>query len=160
MSALFARSTTSSVLTYVAVFLLTLGTVILTAFVSVLIANANGGQNGSYPWYLVSPNPFVILADAAPSPPLQRTCFSTGEPPPNATICQTEIPSGDVLGSIRQAVRQSEDNGPYSSGQSTGGPVWPYGLAFDLLVAGALLFGAVRRTTTPRHRIPRGVRLA
>jgi hypothetical protein len=160
LSALFARSTTSSVLTYVAVFVLAIGTVILTAFVSALIVNANGSQAGSYPWYLVSPNPFVILADAAPAPPLHRTCFSTGQPPPNATFCQTNIPDGDVLGSIRQGIRNAEVNGSNSSGQGSGGPVWPYGLAFDLLVAGVLLFAAVRRTTTPRQRIPRGVRLA
>lgn len=158
LSALLARSTTSSVLTYVAVFVLAIGTLVLTGLVSTVMASSDGGQ--SYPWYLASPNPFVILADSAPAAPLQRTCFSTGAPPPHNTFCQSLVPSGDVLGSIRQGIR-SEAHGDSGSGDSSpGGPVWPYGLAFDLSVAGSLLYAAVRRTRTPRRRIPRGVRLA
>lgn len=159
LSALLARSTTSSVLTYVAVFALTAGTLILTALVSAVIANSNSSVHHSYPWYLASPNPFIILADSAPATPVQRICFQTGQPPPNTTFCETRVPSGDVLGGIRQSIRTAETVG---SGQISpnGPPLWPYGLAFDLAVAGVLLTVAVRRTRTPRRRLQRGVRLA
>jgi hypothetical protein len=160
LSALLARSTTSSVLTYVAVFVLVFGTLILTGLVSAVIASSNDGQGDSYPWYLASPNPFVILADSAPAAPLHRTCFSTGAPPPHDTFCDTTVPSGDVLGGIRQGIRSAEHVGSGSGNSATGGPVWPYGLTFDLLVAGSLLVAAIRRTRTPRLRVPRGVRLA
>ena len=160
LSALLARSTTSSVLTYVAVFVLAVGTLILTALVSAVIATSNGSPSHSYPWYLASPNPFVILADSAPAAPLQRTCYNTGAPPPRATICETSVPRGDVLGEIRQGIRSAENIGSGSVYPPSGRPVWPYGLAFDLIIATVLLVAAIRRTTTPMRRLPRGVRLA
>jgi ABC-2 type transport system permease protein len=179
LSALLARSTTSSVLTYVAVFVLAIGTLVLTGLVtSVTNASSNGVTNNEA-WYLLSPNPFVILADAAPSAPLTRTCYLTQVLRPSAatspgraaivtpapvpkTICQTNVPSGDVLGDIRQSVRsmESPSSNSFGGSQRTGGPVWPYGLTFDLLVAAALLWGAVRSLNTPKGHLPRGVRLA
>jgi ABC-2 type transport system permease protein len=158
LSALLARSTTSSVLTYVAVFALAVGTLILTALVSAVISSS-GGQHHSYPWYLAAPNPFVILADSAPAAPTQRVCFETGAPPPNARFCETRVPAGDVLGGIRESIRSAETVGSGPSAGS-GAPLWPYGLVFDLAVAAVLLTAAVRRTTTPVRRVPKGVRIA
>lgn len=159
LSALLVRSTTSSVLTYVAVFALAAGTLILTALASAVIATSSDGPH-AYPWYLASPNPFVILADSAPAAPTQRVCFTTGAPPPHATFCVTQTAAGDVLGSIRQSIRTAETEGSTSPTTGGGPPLWPYGLAFDLAVAAALLAAAVRRTSTPVRRVPRGVRIA
>jgi ABC-2 type transport system permease protein len=167
LSALLARSTTSSVLTYVAVFVLALGTVILAGLVTA--AESSSGQPHRDTWYLVAPNPFVILADAAPSAPLHRTCYSastgqveTGPFRQSTTFCQTNVQTGDVLGGIRQSIRSLETTNSLAAGNGlpSGGAVWPYGLAFDLLVSFGLLWAAVRSLATPKRRLPKGVRLA
>ena len=171
LSALLARSTTSSVLTYVAVFVLALGTVILAGLVTAVESSSNPDQSRGEVWYLVAPNPFVILADAAPSAPVTRTCF-TPEPMnglspgsssrAGSTFCQTSVQTGDVLGAIRMSVRSLESTNSLgdNNGQQSGGAIWPYGLSFDLLVAIGLLWAAVRSLVTPKKRLPKGVRLA
>jgi ABC-2 type transport system permease protein len=167
LSALLSRSTTSSVLTYVAVFVLALGTVILAGLVTA--AESSSGQSHRDTWYIVAPNPFVILADAAPSAPLHRTCYSestgqvvSGPFRVGGTLCQTNVQTGDVLGSIRQSIRSLESTNSLAvgNGPPSGGAVWPYGLAFDLLVSFGLLWAAVRSLATPKRRLPKGVRLA
>jgi ABC-2 type transport system permease protein len=173
LSAIFARTTTSTVLTYVAVFILTIGTLIAAGLVSSLEAASNNGQSTGQAWYLLAPNPFVILADATPPVPAKRTCYRTITPAPTSpsgsfgsgsgtTICQTFVPAGDVLGSIRQAVRDMETSSPGIGivGPTEGGPVWPYGLAFDLVVSGFLFWVAVYRLRTPIRQVPKGVRVA
>jgi ABC-2 type transport system permease protein len=173
LSAILSRSTTSSVLTYVAVFVLTVGTLVLAGLISAI----DQPSGGSLTWQPLAPNPFVILADTAPAAPTKRFCFSvdggggalyapgstTTDPvtPSPQVICQTELVPGDVLGGIRESIRRTEGTNGYAFGPTPPGtPVWPYGLAFDLLVAGALLWAAVRRLRTPRRRVPNGVRLA
>ncbi len=41
-----------------------------------------------------------------------------------------------------------------------GGPVWPYGLAFDLLLGAGGVALATRRLHTPYAKLPRAVRVA
>jgi ABC-type transport system involved in multi-copper enzyme maturation permease subunit len=167
LSALLARSTTSSVLTYVAVFVLALGTVILAGLLTAVASSSD--QSHGATWYLVAPNPFVILADAAPSAPLHRTCydigtgqFQSGPVQGSSTVCQTSVQTGDVLGGIRQSIRSLESTNSVTAFNEprSGGAIWPYGLAFDLLVAFGLLWAAVRSLATPKRRLPKGVRLA
>ncbi len=168
LSTILSRSTTSSVLTYVAVFVLAIGTLVLSGLVSAI----NEPSGGGLVWQPLVANPFVILADAAPSAPTTRTCYSVqggsaielpgNSPNQPATsspklICQTNLLAGDVLGGIRQGIRADEQS---NSSQTGGSPVWPYGLAFDLIIAVALLWAAVRRLRTPRMHVPSGVRLA
>ena len=167
---LLSRSTdVESVLTYVAVFVLALGTLVLSG----LITAINEPSSGGLAWQPLVANPFVILADAAPSAPTTQTCYSVvggssiefpgSAPAQPATswpkvICQTDLLSGDVLGGIRQGIRNDER--PNSS-ESGGTPVWPYGLAFDLASTWPSCCGQLcRRLRTPRLRVPSGVRLA
>jgi ABC-type transport system involved in multi-copper enzyme maturation permease subunit len=174
LSALLARSTTSSVLTYVAVFVLALGTVILAGLVTAMESSSSPDQSRGQVWYLVAPNPFVILADAAPSAPVIHRCYSVNgieqqksssqnySSQGTSTFCQTSVQTGDVLGSIRMSVRSLESTNSLGDNydQPSGGAIWPYGLAFDLLVAFVLLWTAVRSLATPKKRLPKGVRLA
>jgi ABC-type transport system involved in multi-copper enzyme maturation permease subunit len=169
LSALFARSTTSSVLTYVAVFILALGTIVLAGLVTAVEASSSPNQSHGDAWYLIAPNPFVILADAAPSAPMARQCYSfgtaqlqTGPSGGHGTYCQSVVPTGDVLGDIRVSIRDFESSNTLNgiNGQRSAGAIWPYGLAFDLVVAFGLLWAAVRSLATPKRRLPKGVRLA
>ncbi len=168
LSALLARSTTSSVLTYVAVFVLALGTIILAGLVTAVESTSSPNRSHGEVWYLIAPNPFVILADAAPSAPVIHKCYSVsngqlenGSSGGGSTFCQTSVQTGDVLGSIRMSVRGLESsNSLISNGEQSGGAIWPYGLSFDLLVAIGLLWAAVRSLATPKKRLPKGVRLA
>jgi ABC-type transport system involved in multi-copper enzyme maturation permease subunit len=169
LSALLARSTTSSVLTYVAVFVLALGTIILAGLVTAVESSSSPDQSHGDAWYLVAPNPFVILADAAPSAPLIHNCYSVsngqlqnGQSRGGSTFCQTSVQTGDVLGGIRMSIRSLETTNSLDgdNGQQSGGAIWPYGLSFDLLVAIGLLWAAVRSLATPKRRLPKGVRLA
>jgi ABC-2 type transport system permease protein len=172
LSAILSRSTTSSVLAYVAVFVLAVGTLIVAGLLSAL-----NQANGSGPaWEALAPNPFVILADAAPSAPTTRVCYSlqggaTTYPlaappviPPTSSstvICENNLVTGDVLGGIRQGIRRVKSPNGFGNGTSPRrSPVWPFGLAFDMVVGAALLWVAVWRLKTPLLRLPNGVRLA
>ena len=72
LSAILTRSTTSSVLTYVVVFVLAVGTLVLSGLVSAIDEPSGGGLV----WQPLVANPFVILADAAPAAPTTRTCYT------------------------------------------------------------------------------------
>ena len=171
LSAILSRSTTSNVLAYVAVFVLSVGTLIVAGLLSALTQTSGGGPS----WEALAPNPFVILADAAPSAPSTRVCYSQqgvsvsttpGAPPvvlpspPSSVVCENTLQTGDVLGGIRRGIRSIRAPNAYSGGTQHGSPVWPWGLAFDLMVAAGLLWAAMRRLKTPRLRLANGVRLA
>jgi len=119
-------------------------------------------------WWLLAMNPFVIVADAAPS---------------NDDLAQSDrdyYGAQTMLGSIKYAVREARlgpsevENWCYMSenddllpeevarlnelsGQS---PIWPYGLAFHTLLAGGALWLAVRRVDVPHGKLASGTRVA
>ncbi len=119
-----------------------------------------------YVWWMLSANPFVILADATP------------------TRFDRYGSTDDVFGWIKYAVRSAQiapdleptgydecDPGN-SNGNSAGGyetpeqiidktvPSWFVGLAVQLALAGLLLWWAWARTRTPARRLPPGTRIA
>ena len=141
-------------------------------------------------WWLLAPNPFVVLADAAPA--LAPVPCGLSELAQRQAEQAREL---DVLGQLGNSVRglrvrprtdaelvaaQSSDTGltvapdggtcvgtqDYSvvSGQlldrADAGPVWPYGLAFDVLLAIGALALSVRRLRTPTRTLPKGQRVA
>jgi ABC-type transport system involved in multi-copper enzyme maturation permease subunit len=183
LSALLVRSTTSAVLSYLVVFALSIGTLIAFGLASALTTETvtrtvppppapftpPGGQE-SYTytttqsrtdrvWWLLAPNPFVVLADAAPALP-RRIDPITRQPEPTGF---------DPLGEIGRGVREQRA-GPqqpqiYSSDAPLpelprGRAVWPIGLAVNLLLGAAALAITVRRLRTPLRALPRGVRVA
>ena len=160
LSAMLARSITSALLSYVTVFALSLGT--LLAF-GLALPLSGGGYYGRTATTASGgssrPNPFVVLADSAPQVPMKRDP-KTGrlEAPP----------VGDPLGEIGRGVRQMrfspEERRAYydsydGSGEWPTSPVWPYGLAFNLLLgAGSVMI--VRRLRTPVRQLTKGTRIA
>ena len=222
LSALLARTTTSGVLSYLAVAALTIGTLlafglgaalstedVVESYPSVQCATTEGFEelyggpfgtdpapvplsDGSYRpedlpagctqttesyetqqartdrvWWLLAPNPFVVVADAAPS---------LGEVPPGLVGRERQEAESarelDVLGAIGDAVREARQGpGGPAPARSVGfeeverpvdepGAVWPYGLAFDVLLGVGALVVTERRLRTPSRVLPRGQRVA
>lgn len=190
LSALLARSTTSAVLSYLVVFALTVGTLIVfglalsmttehvTRTVQVPVRGPFDPGQQPYPpewelqeqtveitqtrsdrvWWLLAPNPFVVLADAAPTLP-RRIDPMTGRPEQSPLD-----PLGEIGSGVRQLRNPSADNGfgaaELTYEQPSSRPVWPYGLAFNVVLGAVALYITAWRLRTPSRNLPRGIRVA
>lgn len=214
LSAMLARTVTSAVLSYLVVAALTAGTPIL--FGLSLLATEDevtrtyeapnydeqtgqtlpGTHTERYTetqsrpekvWWLLAPNPFVILADAAPDPPRRR------DPRTGELLDDAFDPLGEISRAVREARTPDTDEGGWfayaplpqpapavtMSEAPTGSrlepvedgrfgitvddglsPVWPYGLAFDASLGAGAVAITIRRLRTPARKIPRGTRIA
>ena len=116
-------------------------------------------------WWLLAPNPFVVVADAQPL---------NGDPEALAA-------DGNMLATLQYGVRYARtgNDGPqdwcssYMMDGSTTQPespvepvqvtdqlVWPWGLGFDLLLGAAGVVIAVNRLRVPTGELPKGTRVA
>ncbi|WP_129786171.1 ABC transporter permease [Promicromonospora panici] len=116
-------------------------------------------------WWLLAPNPFVVVADAQPL---------NGDP-------ETLAEDGNMLAMLQYGVRYARtgNDGPqdwcsgYVMDSDTAQPespvepvqvtdqlVWPWGLGFDLLLGAAGVFVAVNRLRVPTGELPQGTRVA
>ena len=160
-SGLVRRPALSALLSYGFVGFLTIGTLILFG-ISTTTAESNprtGAIDNGARWLILAPNPFVVLADAAPE--------SGGED------------LDDPLNSMRDAIRNVREPQPFlidgtmtctPSGEceSTSTPpepeeaaaVWPYGLGIQFALALFALYVATERLRVPAKRLPRGERIA
>lgn len=150
-SAIVRRPALSAVLSYGFVFALTIGTLILFG-VSMTTVEPDPQTFQSDPgprWVILSPNPFVVLADAAPRSEGRRI--------------------DDPLSGIRETIRQVRDPEPlYIEGllvrnpeaPPEPAPVWPTGLAIELLMAGFAFYVATVRLRVPARKLPAGERIA
>ncbi|MCW2600363.1 MAG: hypothetical protein JWM02_2192 [Frankiales bacterium] len=118
-------------------------------------------------WWLLAPNPFVVLADAAPQLPTETVAQARARTAQEARgIHRTNLRDADPLGVLGRSVRglrtpPSEGGGLVSvvTGSSHR-PVWPWGLGFDVVLGGAALWLTARRLRTPTRDLPRGQRVA
>jgi len=166
LSALLARSITSALLSYLTVAALTVGTLILFTLVAPLITEQRtttspDGIPYTYEitrydrvWWMLAPNPFVVVADSAPHVPPRVT--SNGD--------VVIVDDYDPLSAIGRTVRESRI--PPSSepvnydGEDPRPAVWPYGLAFNVLLGVGAVAITAARLRTPSRRVARGVRIA
>lgn len=159
-SALLARSVTSVLMSYITVFALLAGTPLVYAIALQLTGEHRPGPYGGYNvehservWWLLSPNPVVVLADAAPRLPEIRVVAGDHE--------FSRSPSDDPLGELSRSVRDiREGEDAHEHRAADGGAVWPWGLAFDLALAAGAVSLTASRLRTPLYRVPRGVRVA
>jgi ABC-type transport system involved in multi-copper enzyme maturation permease subunit len=119
-------------------------------------------------WWMLPLNPFVVVADAAPSEPSEdRGLYSSGFTPMrwiSAGARAARNGPSDVHDECANYVNQgqgdfTDEDDPLEKALESA-PVWPYGLVF-LLVAGAgatALAGS--RLRTPIRRLPNGTRIA
>jgi ABC-2 type transport system permease protein len=169
LSALLARSITSALLSYLVVTALTVGTLILFALIAPLITERRTVQNpdgyvSTYEvtrydkvWWLLAPNPFVVVADSAPQVPARVTTL--GE-----VVYVADYDPLSAIGRIVRDVRLPPPepvDGFYPDGPRNRGPaVWPYGLGFNILLGIGAVVITTQRLRTPSRRLARGVRIA
>ena len=199
LSAVLSRTTTSGVLAYLAVFALSIGTLIVFGlFTAVTSETVTETYESSCPppppgvtpeqygcvsgpqtyttnrvrtdrtWFLLAPNPFVVLADAAPQLPLTATrSVQQGSDYGTAVSARDLDPLGQIGSQVRDLRRPPQ---PFDSG-STGlsplgeepprpAPVWPTGLAINAGLGAAALLFTSRRLRTPTRNLPKGQRVA
>ncbi|PRY02648.1 ABC transporter permease [Allonocardiopsis opalescens] len=132
-------------------------------------------------WGWLAPNPYVILADAVPSAiPAGPAGYVLGFEAGRASQYAVVGPVIDPMEWIRNGVRglrvpPADDYGAYGeytpygdavaidprTGEAEdGGPVWPYGLAFNVALGAGALWITVRRLRTPMEEPPGGTRIA
>ncbi|MEO3787085.1 ABC transporter permease [Actinocorallia sp. B10E7] len=187
LSALVVRSVTSALLSYLAVFALMFGTLVLFVLTLPLVTTTEYHESDlkgtysvkkehtEYTWWILAPNPFVILADAAPAIPRRLVCDegsrllpSPDEQPTEKGCYYASRPEDDPLGPIGEEVRQArvgeqktgESYKAYEKRLEDAPAVWPYGLAANLLLAAGSLAITARRLRAPAAHLPRGVRVA
>lgn len=197
LSSVLSRTTTSGVLAYLAVFALTIGTLIVFGLVTAVTTETHtetveascppvpfgaeqhcfGGEQTytstrartDRTWWLLAPNPFVVLADAAPQLP-DEPPDGEGEGDGGGVRARDLDPLGQI-GRVARDLRAAPLGGnmvTIEGGGAFGGevpqdepaPVWPTGLAINVaLGAGALLL-TTRRLRTPTRTLPKGQRVA
>ncbi|MBA2555527.1 MAG: ABC transporter permease [Geodermatophilaceae bacterium] len=171
LSAWTGRTTTSSVLSYLTVFALTAGTAIvfglLLAVTADTVEDQVTGQTYSYTqsrpdriWWILAPNPFIVLADAAPETPTTTIRL------PDGTLVESRQ-DADLLGALSQEARLLRQRpevfipgNEVPASPAEPGPVWPYGLGFRLVLAAGALLLTERRLRTPAGVLPTGQRVA
>ncbi|TDD39671.1 ABC transporter permease [Actinomadura sp. KC06] len=177
-SALLARSVTSVLMSYLTVFGLLVGTALLYMIGVPLTAervdhgdHVHTNEHTERVWWLLAPNPVVVLADAAPRLP-EREVVIDGR-------VYERTPASDPLGDLSREVRdirEGDDGDEHAVVYSSAGThtyggynrserddqksVWQYGLLFHLALAGGSVALTRARLRTPLHRVPRGVRVA
>ena len=177
LSALVARGVTSALLSYLTVFGLMFGTVIafflvFSFFTTEHYEGADGYYRSEepdtrYTWWILAPNPFVVLADAAPDVPRERVCPFYPDAP-EAECYYASDDDADILGLVGQSVRETrvgvrkpgESYEAYERRKEAAPAVWPYGLGANLILAAGSLTITTRRLRVPVERLPKGVRVA
>ncbi|QUH01476.1 ABC transporter permease [Saccharopolyspora erythraea] len=181
LSALFARGITATLMSYLLVFALTVGTLISFGLaVSLTVTEEQRtyttertDENGNvlpgppvtetyqseipHPelvWWLLAPNPFVILADSAPEPPVRYNRITERMEP------ETSMDPLSVIGYLVRESRQPTSE--YAGFAPVPEPpaVWPWGLGFQVLLGAGSVWVSARRLRTPVRGLTKGVRIA
>jgi ABC-type transport system involved in multi-copper enzyme maturation permease subunit len=118
-------------------------------------------------WWLLAPNPFVVLADAAPQLPAPTAAERAATAALEARgVHRTNLRDADPLGGLGRSVRGLRSP-PTPDGVLANvllgdnhRPVWPWGLGFDVALGCGALWITARRLRTPTRNLPRGQRVA
>lgn len=118
-------------------------------------------------WFLLAPNPFVVLADAAPQLPATSTRYTDEDPNFGQVSARDFDPLGQIGAQVRDLRRppQPIDTGPTvlsapPEPEPRPAPVWPTGLAVNALLGVGALVLTSRRLRTPSRTLPKGQRVA
>jgi ABC-2 type transport system permease protein len=165
LSSLLARSITSAMLSYLTVAALSVGTLVLFALVAPLITEQRTSTADGVPytyevtrvdrvWWLLAPNPFVVVADSAPH--LPRRVTASGD----VIFVDDYDPLSAIGNEVRRTRIPPRDEPINYDGVDPLPAVWPYGLAFNVLLGIGAVAITATRLRTPSRRLARGVRIA
>jgi ABC-2 type transport system permease protein len=165
LSALLARTITSALLSYVFTAVMTVGT--LVAFLLAIPFTERMERRGlgldvytvsvthtEDVWWLLAPNPFVIVADAAPRVPPRYSVYG------DVIFMENYDPLSALSNEVRELRRPSDLSGNPVQWAEEDYPVWPYGLGFCVLLGAGSLWVTSRRLRTPSRTVSVGVRVA
>lgn len=115
-------------------------------------------------WWMLPLNPFVVVADAAPSEPPRSEEMSSGFTPMRWISGGARMARLGDTGTVRQecwpGMRDGQAPRDPLEEAAKGQAVWPFGLAFLLLGGAGATAVAHRRLHTPIRRLPNGTRIA
>ncbi|MBO9568187.1 MAG: ABC transporter permease [Cellulomonas iranensis] len=107
-------------------------------------------------WWLLAINPFVIVADGALPGTSDGTASVVDEVRETTQgLRATRLGAPAVLD---ECWSEERDGAPAE--RDAAGPIWPYGLAANLLLGALGFVTAVRRLRIPQRALPRGTRVA
>jgi ABC-type transport system involved in multi-copper enzyme maturation permease subunit len=107
-------------------------------------------------WWLLAINPFVIVADGALPGTSDGTASVVDEVRETTQgLRATRLGAPAVLDEC-----WTEDRDGAPAERDAAGPIWPYGLAANLLLGALGFVTAVRRLRIPQRTLPRGTRVA
>ena len=118
-------------------------------------------------WWLLVPNPFVMVADAAPEPEIartHRTMYRNWAQDPLFDIREsvTELAAGPEpqADECYDYFYEPDPKSPVEERDLSRVHVWPWSLAANLLLGGAFFAIAVLRLKVPYRKLPKGTRVA
>jgi ABC-type transport system involved in multi-copper enzyme maturation permease subunit len=186
-SALTARTPASAVLTYIAVATLTVLSLIAFGLTVPAISSddqvrlydvspaATWDQSGDQQcvwrtqtirqvhtertWWLLAINPFVVVADAMPESAIGSAGASAGDQDPMSIIRRGVREARTGPGNEQARCWSSTQSGPAERPLNRS-PVWPWGLAVNVLLGAVAVWFAVRRLRIPQRNLARGTRVA
>jgi hypothetical protein len=112
-------------------------------------------------WWLLAPNPYVVLGDASPRP-----AGSSTDDALTAVRTGTRLARLGQLGfeqncdHVGQTFTDAELAARSRRQQDSLPPAWPYGLVLNLALGAGFTVTAVRRLRAPARALPRGTRVA
>jgi hypothetical protein len=111
-------------------------------------------------WWLLALNPFVVVADGSTVPsPADGSYPGTS---PFAGLRQTvrEVRQGAAKPREECWLPNGGQQVPLGTPPASTAPIWPWGLAFTVLLGAAGAATAVRRLSIPQRKLARGTRIA
>lgn len=182
-SALTARNAGSTVLTFTAVFGITAILPVVFGLTYPSVQDEETVQVWGYPgqgwgdagcqwfqdertvyhtersWWLLAVNPFVVVADGSTVPGEDLTGAQVS---PFAALRETvrTVRFGPGGAQYECWADGSHPTPPEGATNPSTAPIWPWGLAFNVLLGAAGVVTAVRRLSIPQRTLPRNTRVA
>ncbi|GIG40785.1 ABC transporter permease [Cellulomonas phragmiteti] len=108
-------------------------------------------------WWLLAVNPFAVVADGAvPDVPQEPYTAAAYANQTTQALRDLRLGAPEIL----DECWAQEDTSDVIPARDGAGPVWPYGLAVNLLLGAAGFVVAVRRLRIPQRTLARGTRVA
>ncbi|QAY64219.1 ABC transporter permease [Xylanimonas allomyrinae] len=123
-------------------------------------------------WWLLAPNPFVVVADVQPLPDDAESVARAYEPSPLALLQygvryvrtgasdEADYCTGNFTRWDHRGREIFRPDSPVAEVEPSQNPVWPWGLGFQFLLGAGAVVIAVNRLRIPTRHLPQGTRVA